>query len=68
MLNSSVTGFCFESKLGKSSDDLFFRRYKGKLEAFTKTYVTVSLEILYKDPSIRALQKTGSLEITQRNL
>ena len=23
MLNNSVTGFCFESKLRKSSDDLF---------------------------------------------
>ena len=71
VLNSSVTGFCFESKLRKTSDHRFFGRHEEKLEAFAKICVAASLETIRKDPTIRALQKsttTGCLETTQRNL
>ena len=71
MLNNGVTGFCFDLKVRKSSEDLFFSRHEGKLETFAKICVAVSLETLCKDPTIRALQKsttTGCLETTQRNL
>ena len=47
VLNSSVTGFGFESKLRKSNDVLFFGHHKGKLEAFTKICVAASLETLH---------------------
>ena len=71
MLNSGVTGFCFNSKLRKSSEDLFFGRHKGKLEGFAKICAVALLETLREDPTIRALQKsakTGCLETTHRNL
>ena len=69
VLNSGVTGFCFESKLRKSSDDLFFGRHEEKLETFAIICVAASLETLHEDPTIRALQKsatTGCLETTSR--
>jgi len=49
----------------------FFVRHEGKLEAFAKICVAVSLETQREDPSIHALQKsatTGCLETTQRNI
>jgi len=69
VLKSGVTGFCFDSKLRKSSKDLFFGCHEGKLETFAKICVAASLETLREDPTVRALQKTtGCLENTQRNL
>jgi len=71
MLNSGVTGFCFNSKLRKSSEDLFlffFSRHEGKLDTFAKNCVAASLETLCEDPTVRALQMsvtTGCLETTQ---
>jgi len=35
-LNSSVTGFCFDTKSRKCSEDFFFGRHEGKLETFAK--------------------------------
>jgi len=61
VLNSSVIGFCYESKLRKSYDDcFFFGGYEGKLETFAKICVAASLETLHKDPTIRALQKSAT--------
>ena len=74
VLNSGVTGFCFDSKLRKSaSEDLFsfFGRHKGKLVTFAKICFAASLETLHEYPIVCALQKsatTGYLETTQRNL
>ena len=61
VLNSGVTGFCFDSKLMKSSEDLFFGRHEGKLETFV-------LQCLHEDPTVCAMHKsrtTGCLETTQ---
>ena len=52
MLDGSVTGFCFESKLRKSSDDLFFGCHEGKLETFATICVAASMETLCKDPTL----------------
>jgi len=61
MLNSSVTGFCFELKLTESSDDLFsFGRHEGKLETFAKICVAASLKTLCEDPTICALLKSAT--------
>jgi len=71
VLNSGVTGFCFDWKLRKSSEDLFFGRHEEKLETFAKICAAASLETLRKDTNICILQKsttTGCLETTQRNL
>ena len=68
MLNSSVTGFCFESKL---SDNLFFLVATRENCRPLQKFVTASLETVREDPTIRTLQKsmtTGYLETTQRNL
>jgi len=70
-LNSGVTGFCFDLKLRKCSEDPFFvvfGHHEGKLETFAKICVAVSLENLREDPTVRALQsprQTGCLETTQ---
>jgi len=56
-LNSSVIGFCFSSKLRKCSEDLFFGRHEGKLEAFAKICVAASMEILRKDPTVCVCDK-----------
>ena len=52
VLNSGVTGFCFESKLKKSSEDLFFGCHEGKLETFGKISIAASLETLHKDSTV----------------
>ena len=70
MLNSSATGFCFESMLKKSRDDLFLVATKENWRSSQKICVGASLETLHEDPSLHALQKsatTGCLETTQRN-
>jgi len=59
-LNSGVTGFCFNSKLRKYSEDLFFGHHEGKLETFAKICVAASLETLREDPTVRALQKSAT--------
>ena len=62
-LNSGVTGFCFDLKLRKCSEDLFFFFFgchEGKLETFTKICVAASLETLRKDPTVLALQKSAT--------
>ena len=58
-LNSGVTGFCFDSKLRKCSEDpFFFGRHEGKLEIFTKICrVAASLETLREDPTVRFRDK-----------
>jgi len=71
VLNSSIIGFCFDSKLRKCSEDLFFGRHEGKLETFAKIFVAVSLETLREDLTVHAMQNsttTGCLETTQQNL
>jgi len=60
MLNSGVIGFCFDSKLRKCSEDLFFGHHEGKLETFAKICVAMSLETLHEDPTVRALQKSAT--------
>jgi len=56
LLNSGVTGFCFDSKLRKC----VFGRHEEKLETFTKISVAASLETLCEDPTVRALQKSAT--------
>ena len=60
-LNSGVTGFCFDLKLRKCSEDLFsflfFGRHEGKLESFAKICVAASLETLREDPTVRVHDK-----------
>jgi len=71
VLNSGVTGFCFDSKLRKSIEDPIFWHHEGKLETFAKICIAASLETLREDPTICALQKsatTGCLETAQGNL
>jgi len=48
VLNSGVTGFCFELKLRKSSDNLYFGCHEGKLETFAKICVAASLETAHR--------------------
>jgi len=59
-LNSGVTGFCFDSKLRKCSEDLFFGQHEGKLETYAKICVAASLETLREDPTVCALQKSAT--------
>ena len=61
-LNSSVTGFCFDSKLRKCSEDFFGGRHEGKLETIAKIWVAASLETLREDPTVKSLRQTGCLE------
>jgi len=72
VLSSGVTGFCFDSKLRKSSEDLFFLVItKENWRPSQKNCVAASLKTLHEDTTIRAMQKsatTGCLETTQRNL
>jgi len=42
-----LTGLCFDSRLRKCSEDLFFGRHEGKLETFAKICVAASLETLW---------------------
>ena len=55
MLNSSVTGFRFESKLRKSSDDLFLVAMKENWRPSQNLCRSIT-ETLREDPSIRAMQ------------
>ena len=63
MLNSSVTGFCFNSKLRKSSEDLFFGLHEGKLDTSAKICVAVLLETLREDPTIRIRDKLAAWKL-----
>ena len=56
-LNSGVTGFCFNLKLRKCSEDLFFGRHEGKFETFAKICGEASLETLHEDPTVRIHDK-----------
>ena len=61
VLNSGVTGFCFKSKLRKSSDDCFlFWSPQREIGDLRKTCVAVSLETLHEYPTIHALQKSAT--------
>ena len=54
-------GFCFDTKLRKCSEELFFFGHdEGKLETFVKICVAASLETLHEDPTIRALQNSAT--------
>ena len=59
VLNSGVTGFCFHSKLRKSSKDLFFlvATKENWRPSPAKICGAASLKTLREDPSVRALQK-----------
>jgi len=58
-LNSGVTGFCFDSKLRKCSEDFFLVATKENWRPSQKfEFSAASLETLRKDPTIRALQKS----------
>ena len=58
MLSSGVTGFCFESKLRKSSDDPFFGRHKGNLETFAKFVLQRHWKLCTKIPLAIMIQTT----------
>ena len=65
MLNSGVTGYCFDPKLRKSSEDLFLVATK---ENWGPSQICAAL---CEDPTVRALQKsatTGCLMVYKKNL
>ena len=56
-LNSGVTGFCFDSKLRKCGEDLFFLVVMKENWIFLQKFV---LQHHWKLPTIRALQKSAT--------
>ena len=56
-LNSSVTGFCFDSKLRKCREDLFFWSPRRKIGQLCKICVAALLETLREDPTVRVHDK-----------
>ena len=65
MLNSGITGFCFDSKLRKSSEETFWSPLR-KIGDLCKNLCCSVTGTLCKDPTKRALQKsatTGCLEL-----
>jgi len=71
VLNSGVTGFCFDWRLRKSSEDLFSWSPRRKIGELCKNLWCSVTENSAQNPTIRVLQKsvtTGCLETTQRNL
>jgi len=66
-LNSGVkTGLCFDSKLRKCNEDLFFGRHKGKLETFAKICVAALLEILHEDPTVHVRDKQADWKLLNK--
>ena len=71
MLNSGVDGFCFDSKLKKSSEDLFSFSFLVATKENWRLSQKFVLERHWKLCAKIPLQKsatTGYLETTQRNL
>ena len=59
-----LTGLCFDLKLRKCSEELFFfGRHEGKLETFAKICVAASLETLREDLTVRVRDKQAAWKL-----